>query len=80
MDEKFHALAVAQTENEIADGIDTVRRALVGEGQDECEDCGDLIAAARRKAIPSATRCIQCQGAFDLLSQHFAKPGAAHTV
>ena len=31
----------------------------------ECIDCGDPIAAARLKAYPAATRCIDCQGAFE---------------
>jgi DnaK suppressor protein len=26
-----------------------------------CEDCGDKIPAARLKAYPQATRCIECQ-------------------
>ena len=27
----------------------------------ECEDCGDPIPEARRRAYPSATRCTECQ-------------------
>ncbi len=27
----------------------------------ECEDCGDEIPEARRRAIPSTKRCITCQ-------------------
>lgn len=27
----------------------------------ECDDCGDEIPAARRKALPWAARCIECQ-------------------
>lgn len=30
-------------------------------GSAECEDCGDLIPDARRRAYPSATRCTECQ-------------------
>ena len=26
-----------------------------------CLDCGDPIGAARKKAVPSSTRCIDCQ-------------------
>jgi len=32
---------------------------------DECEDCGDLIDAARRLALPYARRCIACQSALE---------------
>jgi len=31
----------------------------------ECIDCGEPIAAARLKAYPAATRCIDCQAAFE---------------
>ncbi|AOG03066.1 TraR/DksA C4-type zinc finger protein [Bosea sp. RAC05] len=27
----------------------------------DCEDCGDEIPEARRRAIPSTKRCISCQ-------------------
>ena len=30
-------------------------------GSAECEDCGDPIPEARRRAYPSATRCTECQ-------------------
>lgn len=30
-------------------------------GSAECEDCGDPIPEARRRANPSATRCTECQ-------------------
>ncbi len=26
-----------------------------------CADCGEEIPAARRQAVPAATRCIECQ-------------------
>lgn len=28
---------------------------------DDCEECGDEIPAARRQAAPWATTCIECQ-------------------
>jgi RNA polymerase-binding transcription factor DksA len=31
----------------------------------ECVDCGDQIAPARLVAYPTATRCIECQEAFE---------------
>ena len=32
---------------------------------EECEECGDPIPEARRKAVPGCTRCIQCQQEFE---------------
>ncbi|KIA80579.1 conjugal transfer protein TraR [Chromobacterium sinusclupearum] len=34
---------------------------LQSSGYSHCEDCGEAIPAARRAAIPSCTRCVQCQ-------------------
>ncbi len=30
-----------------------------------CDDCGDPIDAERRKALPGATRCVDCQEAAE---------------
>lgn len=34
---------------------------LAGPGRVTCADCGEPIEAARRRAAPFATRCIDCQ-------------------
>jgi phage/conjugal plasmid C-4 type zinc finger TraR family protein len=34
---------------------------LAGNGTDFCTDCDSFISVERRKAMPSATRCIDCQ-------------------
>ncbi|AQU84896.1 MULTISPECIES: TraR/DksA C4-type zinc finger protein [unclassified Halomonas] len=36
----------------------------------ECDDCGDEIPAARRQAAPWATTCIECQGIRELRGRH----------
>ena len=36
-----------------------------GESLAECEDCGEEIPEARRKAVPGCTRCTDCQEFFD---------------
>ncbi|OAZ99726.1 TraR/DksA C4-type zinc finger protein [Halomonas sp. G11] len=36
----------------------------------DCEDCGDEIPAARRKAAPWATTCIECQGIREQRRRH----------
>lgn len=49
--------------------VDREREAVVararceglGEGQKACRDCGLPIAPARRRALPSAVRCLDCQ-------------------
>lgn len=38
---------------------------LSGEGSAYCEDCGEKIPAARKKAEPSAIRCVACQVKFE---------------
>ncbi len=30
-----------------------------------CEDCGDAIPAARRRAVPGCLLCVDCQGAHE---------------
>ena len=32
-----------------------------------CEDCGEAIAPKRLKALPFATRCVECQAATETL-------------
>lgn len=42
-------------------GVQVVRDRLMGQGAEECEDCGLMIPHARRKAYPSAVCCVECQ-------------------
>lgn len=46
-------------------GIAKARRTLDVQGPDECKDCGAVIEPRRRIAMPSATRCIACQGQYE---------------
>ncbi len=71
MDEKYLEQASAITEHLIADGSTAIHKALSGNGQTDCEDCGDLISAARRQAMPSAIRCIDCQTNFELIQKGY---------
>ena len=34
---------------------------LAGEGAEDCEDCGEPIPEARRKALPGCRTCVDCQ-------------------
>ena len=55
-----------QIDQSIADAVAHARQALVGGvGQTECEDCGELIAEARRQAVPGVRRCVVCQDTQD---------------
>jgi phage/conjugal plasmid C-4 type zinc finger TraR family protein len=38
-----------------------IRNSLSGPGEEFCLGCGERIEEARRLALPSATRCIDCQ-------------------
>lgn len=56
--------------DQIRDSIeDEVRRARAnlpsGPGLARCEECGDPIPEARRKALPGVRRCIACQEEAD---------------
>jgi len=50
-------------EDQLAELVERQRRAaaLDKPGSRECIDCGDQIPRERRRALPSATRCIGCQ-------------------
>src|SRR5262252_8444291 len=42
---------------ELANALDRVRDGSYG----TCEECGGAIPAARRRALPGVTTCVQCQ-------------------
>ncbi len=48
---------------------DEVRRARsrlgAGPSLEECEDCGEPIPEARRRAVPGVRRCVECQAEAD---------------
>jgi phage/conjugal plasmid C-4 type zinc finger TraR family protein len=55
-----------QIEDTVMDGVLTPRaRMPVGEGLADCEECGDPIPEPRRRALPSARTCMQCQSGRD---------------
>ena len=49
------------------------QRQAVTAGTQECVDCGDLIPEQRRKALPYATRCIECQSLVEHRGKHVRK-------
>lgn len=56
-----------QIEQTIQDRMHASKIQLSQKGQLDCEDCGEEIPEARRKALPSAIRCIKCQSIFEAL-------------
>lgn len=54
-------VAEAAIERERDRAVQRIRGDLELKGDRECRDCGDPIDVARQMALPSATRCIDCQ-------------------
>ena len=55
-----------QIEDTVQDEIARARRALSkGPGLRYCEECGEEIPEARRKAVPGVRLCIRCQQQAD---------------
>ncbi len=55
-----------QIEDNVRDALAAARaRMPSGEGLEECEDCGETIPLARRKAMIGARTCVACQAARD---------------
>lgn len=73
MDERYMEQASAIQEHLSGDSLNNIQRALRAQGQSDCDDCGDPIPTARRHALPSAIRCINCQSAFDIIKKGFQR-------
>jgi phage/conjugal plasmid C-4 type zinc finger TraR family protein len=55
-----------QIEDTVADAVAAARARLAeGEGSEECVICGEPIPEARRRALPGARTCVDCQSARD---------------
>ncbi len=60
MDDIDYAQAINEQFLETA--LEDHRRHMpTGESLTHCEDCGEEIPEARRKAVPGCRRCIDCQ-------------------
>ncbi len=58
-------LAAERAEQERLAGVKRATSQLSKEGTAECISCGDKIEERRREAMPSATRCADCQMHFE---------------
>ena len=55
-----------QIDASVEDAVARARGALAkGESLSACEDCGEMIPEARRKAVPGVRRCVACQAEAD---------------
>ena len=55
-----------QIDATVEDAIKRARSRLgSGPGREDCEECGELIPEARRKAVPGVRLCVACQSARD---------------
>ncbi len=55
-----------QIDDTVADGVLSARARLpAGEGTEHCVECGEVIPQARRRALPGARTCVQCQSGRD---------------
>ena len=55
-----------QIDDSVKDALANARaRMPSGSGLAECEDCGEAIPEARRRALPGARTCVACQSARD---------------
>lgn len=55
-----------QIDATVEDAVARARgRIAKGEGLTHCEDCGEEIPEARRRAVPGVRRCVACQAEAD---------------
>lgn len=62
-----------QMESTLEDAVQRARSQLPsGESLDVCEECGDSIPEARRRAIPGVRHCVVCQSELDKKQSAFS--------
>ncbi|QGT78207.1 DksA/TraR family C4-type zinc finger protein [Guyparkeria halophila] len=56
----------AQIDDTVEDALQRVRSEIpTGESLAECEECGEPIPEARRRAVPGVRLCVACQAELD---------------
>jgi phage/conjugal plasmid C-4 type zinc finger TraR family protein len=62
-----------QIADTVTDAVEAARARLpAGEGASHCIECGEEIPQARRRALPGARTCVQCQSGRDRRVVHGA--------
>ena len=64
-------LAQRRAEEELARNLQRVTVRAVHPSASFCEECGDPIPEARRRAVPGGKCCITCQEILELKSKHY---------
>ncbi|HEY7900031.1 MAG TPA: DksA/TraR family C4-type zinc finger protein [Caulobacteraceae bacterium] len=60
-----------QIEDTVSDAVLAARARLPsGEGASHCDECGEAIPKARRRALPGARTCVACQTTLDRRVSH----------
>jgi phage/conjugal plasmid C-4 type zinc finger TraR family protein len=60
-----------QIDDTVADGVQRARARLPsGESAEECQECGEPIPEARRRAVPGVQTCVACQSQIDKRVEH----------
>ena len=56
-----------QIDDTVTDAVLAARARISGggEGSTHCDECGDPIPEGRRRALPGARTCVQCQSSRD---------------
>ncbi len=62
-----------EVERFAAEGVNEILRAMRQKGCADCEDCKESISEARQLAVPSARRCADCQGMYEMRQRQFSK-------
>jgi len=62
-----------QIDATVEDGVELARSRLPeGESLTHCQECGDVIPEARRKAIPGVRLCVACQSDLEKEQRAFS--------
>jgi phage/conjugal plasmid C-4 type zinc finger TraR family protein len=62
-----------QIDSTVDDAVARVRNAISdGESLKFCDECGEAIPEARRKAVPGVRYCVNCQQQKDLHNSTFS--------
>ena len=62
-----------QIDANVEDAVNRARARLPrGESRTNCEECGAIIPAARRAAIPGVRLCVKCQAKHDKEERTFS--------
>lgn len=62
-----------QIDDTVTDAVLAARARLPnGEGSEHCDECGEEIPEARRRALPGVRTCVACQSGRDRRVTHSA--------